>query len=213
MSNESIEVPLARAKFQRYRDMNAVTAALGPGMILCILGRGWYLLGSEFRHPRDLDFLLLAVFMASCIILFIGLATVPAWQLACTQTKMLKQDLPALRVTTEGIWDYSSNYVFGFIPWTEITDFIVTERSGSRGKQTYPGIAFVVKNKDVLLKRQPGLMGMWLGSDNEITDRRQVFIPQGRIDVPIEVVAPLITDFRRRLTQGNTEQILPNVRQ
>lgn len=166
--------------------------------MLWVAFRLWYLLGNMFTDPKDITLCLFGIFVGLCAILIIGLATVPAWQLARAQIKILKQDLPALIVTTEGIWDYSSNYVFGFIPWTEVTDFIVTERSAPRSKQTYSGIAFVVKNKDVLLKRKPGLMGMWLGSDNEITDRRQIFIPQGRIDVPIEVVAPLITDFRRR---------------
>jgi hypothetical protein len=49
-----------------------------------------------------------------------------------------------------------------------------------------------------LLRRKPGLVKMWLGLDQEITNRRQVFIPQGRLDLPVEEVVRFANEWRNQ---------------
>lgn len=143
-----------------------------------------------------MPFLLL---ISLCLILFIGGATWPAMELTKTATMTLKQNLPAIVVNQEGVGDNASNYIFGFVPWDEIEAVIATSRHSRNLDKDFQGIAFVVKGKDVLLRRKPSLTRLWLNMDSEISDRHQIFLPQGRLDVPVEDVVLQINQLRARL--------------
>lgn len=197
-----IRVALNKKKFRLYRNSQAVTATLGlamtvgfcafPAMLLYI-----WIMDPKERNPQ---IVVPGAVLSLVLPLFVGLATWPAMQIAKALTKTIKEQLPALVIDKEGIWDHSSNYVFGFVPWNEIESVIATSRHAPRLNKDFPGIAFVVKNKNVLLRRKPGLTGSWLNMDAEISNRRQVFIPQGRLEVPVEDLVAQINQFRARVT-------------
>jgi len=199
---ESIEirVPLNVEKFRRYRDMQAGIAAIGMAMTLGTCSFPALLLYIWVVDPAERDIALGVVGASLSLLLplFIGSATWPAMQIAKTLTKTLKENLPALVINQEGVWDYSSNYVFGFIPWGEIDTVMVDSRYSRKLNKDFPGIAFVVKNKNVLLRRKPGLLASWMNLEPEITDRRQVFIPQARMDSPIGELVRMANSFRQR---------------
>ncbi len=190
-TNDVLRVPLNREKFRSYRNMNAVMAALGVGGILLVLS----FFAPVFTRTKDLNSLLPAVFMGICVVLMIGLPILPAWQLACCQTKVLKNDLPALVVDQEGIQDNASNYTFGRITWTEIESITATSRYAPRIKEAFPGVAIVLKDRNSLLQKKSKMVAMWMQSDDEIMKKRQVFIPQGRLRLPVDEVVKFASEF------------------
>ncbi|MGI4788167.1 MAG: STM3941 family protein [Janthinobacterium lividum] len=175
------------------------TASTGFFMVLLLLAGFVFSLYSALAH-LDLWWLL-NVCLSVSLIVFIGLATVPAWQLASLQTKILKHNSPAIIVDQNGIQDNASNYAFGFIPWSEVETVTLTSRYAPNIKKTFSGIAIVLKNKDMLLRKKSKLFAMWLMADDEVKKKRQVFIPQDRIARPIEEVVEQINNFRARMTQ------------
>jgi hypothetical protein len=198
MTGGALQVPLNIDTFRRYRNMQARMARKGLVMTLgsCVfLVFALYSMSADSAGAGEWEQIL---FLVLVVIGFVGCATWPAMQLEKVLTRTLTQNLPALVIDNKGICDYSSNYVFGFIPWSEIENVTATSRFAPRINQTFPGIAFVVKNKEVLLRRKPGLMKMWLGLDQEITNRRQVFIPQGRLDLPVEEVVRFANEWRNQ---------------
>ena len=102
-------------------------------------------------------------------------------------------------VDQNGIQDNASNYVFEFIPWSEIESVILTSRYAPNIKKTFSGVAVVLKDKKMLLRKKSKLFAMWMMPDDEIMKKRQVFIPQGRIDMPVEEVVEQINIFRARM--------------
>ncbi len=204
MTSEKLQVPLNRAKFQKYRNMNAVMAGMGLFMVILACFSGAYMFQSIFTDPKIKGFMISGVVMSLWLILFIGLATLPACQLAWTQTKTLKQNLPALIVDRDGIVDNASNYMLGRISWVEVESVIATSRYAPNIQKTFPGVAIVLKNKDTLLRKKPKIMAMWMQLDDEIKKKHQVFIPQGRIDVPVEELVARINDFRQQRASGRS---------
>lgn len=198
ITSESLQVPLNRAKFQKYRNMNAVIAGMGLFMVLLACFSGAYMFQSIFTDPKIRGFMISGVVMSAWLIIFIGLATLPAGQLAWTQTKTLKQNLPALVVDRDGIVDNASNYMLGRISWVEVESVIATSRYAPHIQKTFPGIAIVLKNKGVLLRKKPKIMSVWMQQDDEIKKKRQVFIPQGRVDVPVEELAARLDGLHQR---------------
>lgn len=176
--------------------MNAVMAGMGLFMVILACFSGAYMLHSIFTDPNIRGFMVSGTLMCLWLVIFIGLATLPAGQLAWTQTKTLKQNLPALIVDRNGIVDNASNYMLGRISWVEVESVIATSRCAPNIQKTFPGVAIVLKNKDTLLRKKPKIMAMWMQLDDEIKKKHQVFIPQGRIDVPVEELVARINDFR-----------------
>jgi hypothetical protein len=203
VTGESLQVPLNRAKFQKYRNMNAVIAGMGLFMVLLACFSGAYMLQSTFTDPKIRGFMISGVVMSAWLIIFIGLATLPAWQLAQCQTRVLSQNAPALIVDQDGIVDNASNYVLGRITWPEVESVIATSRYAPNIQQTFPGIAIVLKNKDMLLRKKPKILAMWMQMDDEIKQKRQVFIPQARLDVPVEELVAQINNFHQQLRSGS----------
>ncbi len=197
-----IRIPLATAKFRGYRDMQAVTATMGAAMTVGFCGFPLMLLYIWIMDPaeRNLALVIPGAVLALVLPIFVGCATWPARQTANVLTKTLKRKLPALVISREGITVNSSNYVFGFIPWNEIEAVQVASRRASELNKDFIGIAIVVKDKNVLLRRKPKMMAAWLNMDAEISRRRQVFIPQGRITMPVEEVVEQINSFRAGIT-------------
>lgn len=113
-------------------------------------------------------------------------------------TKTLKGNLPALVINDQGIQDNSSNYVFGFIPWNEIEAVTTSSRYAPRINKTFVGVAIVLKNKEILLKKKPLILRMWLERDDEIKKKHWIFIPQGRIEMPVEEVVKLANQMQER---------------
>lgn len=197
-TDDVLRVPLNLDKFRRYRDMQAVTASMGAAMTLACCGFPALALYGMLTDPSSRAGWEGTLWLGLGLVWFLGCATWPAVQLANVLTCTLTQNLPALVVTREGVWDYSSNYVFGFIPWQDIEAVGPAIRRSQKLNKDFPGVAFVVKNKEVLLRRKPGLAGMWIGMDDEITDRRQILIPEGRMGLLVDDVVRLVNDFRQR---------------
>jgi len=202
VGGSGVWVPLNLEKFRRYRDMQAATATLGVTMALgfCSFPALFAYIWAVDPAERNATLGIIAVVLSLALPIFVGLAAWPAVQIAKTLTKTLREKLPALIINQQGIWDFSSNYVFGFIPWSEIDAVVLDSRYSRKLNKSFPGIAFVVKDKNVLLRRKPGLLSSWLSMESEITDRRRIFIPQGRLNMPVEDVVRLANSFRQQQT-------------
>lgn len=192
-------VPLNKAKFRAYRDMQRITATMGM-VVLAFAGVvvSFY---SIFSSPVLDGWWVLNGFLSLCLVVSISLATVPAWQVASVRAKVLHCNLPALVVDEQGIQDNSSNYVFGFIPWNEIDSVSVESRDAPNINKTFNGVVITLKNKALLLKKKPPILRMWVKMDNEIKERCWVFIPQGRIEMPVEEVVRLANQIKEQHSQ------------
>ena len=56
----------------------------------------------------------------------------------------------------------------------------------------------VLKNKNLLLNKKPPILRMWLEMDGEIKNKCVVFIPQGRIEMPVEEVVKLANQIKEQ---------------
>ena len=196
MIAESLQVPLNRAKFQKYRKWNATLAIMGLGMVLLFLACFVFSLYSIFSTPVLDGWWVLNGVLSLWLVVFIGLVTAPAWYLANTQGKVLRRNLPALVIDRDGILDNSSNYVFGFIPWSEVETITASSRYARDIDKTFTGVAIVLKNKELLLNKKSPVLRMWLKMDNEIKKKHWIFIPQGRIEMPVEEVVKLANEIK-----------------
>ncbi len=194
-----LKVPLNTTQFRRFRGSNAVLVGTGLFLEVLFLPVFAYSLCGALLSPGFWWWL--NAFLSFWLVVFLGLATVPAWQLASLQAKILKQNEPAIVADHHGIQDNASNYALGFIPWAEIEAIVSTSRYAPETRRTFLGVAVVLKNKEMLLRKKPKLVAMWMVPDDEIMKKRQVFIPQGRIAMPVEDVVEQINNFRARITQ------------
>ncbi len=194
-------VPLNIAKFRAYRNMQRGTAVMGATMTVGVCAFPAMLLYVWIVDPKhpDPSFVVLGAILSVMLPFIVGVATWPAMQVAKILTQTLDKNLPGLVVDREGVQDNSSNYVFGFIRWNEIQSVTLASRYSRNLNKDFHGIAFVVKNEKSLLRRKSGALSSWMSMDPEITNRRQVFIPQGRIAVPVEEVVEQINNFRARM--------------
>lgn len=198
-TGNTLQVPLNATKFRQYRNMNVALAGIALFMVALALCGGIYMVDSAFTVVKSRGFGIFGAFLSLWLVVFIGLAAVPAWQLSSLQYKILKRKAPAMIVDQNGIQDNASNYVFEFIPWSEIESVILTSRYAPNIKKTFSGVAVVLKDKKMLLRKKSKLFAMWMMPDDEIMKKRQVFIPQGRIDMPVEEVVEQINIFRARM--------------
>ena len=200
VNNREVRVPLNTAKFRAYRDMNRVMAAMGMAMSVGFWGFPATLLYIWIMDPTERNSVLIvpAAVLSLILPLFVGAATYPVMQTAKILTKTFSQKLPALVINKQGIHDNSSDYVFGFIPWDEIKTVAVDSRYISRTNETFTGIAIVLKNKQLLLSKKPSSLRVWLDMENEISTKCRVFIPQGRIEMPVEEVVKLANEIKER---------------
>jgi len=137
--------------------------------------------------------------MSALLILGMGMAVGPLLQQAKDSTRVLAQNLPAVIINQQGIWDYSSSHIFGFVPWNEIDSVMLDRRYSRELEKDFYGIAFVLKNKETLLRRKSALTRFSLNMKSEIVDRRQIFIPQQFVDVPVKDLVQQIADFRAKI--------------
>ncbi len=198
MTGESLCVPLNGDTFRKYRNLNALLAGMGLFMVLlCFAGLSYFVYLVFRRTHTSMDgWCMLGMGLSLWLVVFIGIATIPAWQLAQFQTRVLVQNAPALIVDKDGIIDNASNYGLGRIAWAEIEGVITAIRYAPNINKTFPGIAIVLKNKKMLLQKKPKILAMWMEAENEIREKRQVFIPQGRIDVSVDELVAQINEFR-----------------
>ena len=196
VNNREVRVPLNTAKFRAYRDMNRVMAAMGMGMVILFFADFVFSLYSIFFVTVLKGSWVLNGFLSLWLVVFISLASWPALLVAKSVTKTLKGNLPALVISEQGIQDNASTYVFGFIPWSEIEAVTTSSRYAPKIKKTFVGVAIVLKNKEFLLNKKPPVLRMWLGMDGEITNKHWVFIPQGRIEMPVEEVVRLANEIK-----------------
>lgn len=201
VANGEIRVPLDQDGFRRDRNRTSIAATMGVTMTLGFCGFPALLLYMWVTDPaeRNTTLAIVGAALSLVLLLIISAATWPAMQTANLLTKTLKERLPALIVNRDGIQDYSSNSVFGFIPWSQIEAVLATSRYSNRLNQDFPGVAFVVKDRNFLLRRRLGLTGSRLSDYPPTAERRQIFIPQGRIGVPVENVVSQINAFRAGL--------------
>ena len=133
--------------------------------------------------------------------LLTGILALSEWQTTWSSKSVLNQNLPALIVNCEGVWDYSSRYVYGFIPWKDIDKVMLDNRYIGEVGKNFPGIGFVVTHPDVLLRRKPWIIQIAMRKDPFVTDRREVFIMQEFLDADTNELVKKINDFRARMTQ------------
>lgn len=193
---EHLQVPLNRAKFQKYYKLNVCVAGMGLGMVVLTFAGFIFSLYSIFSSPILNGWWLLNGFLSLWLVAFISLATVPAWQVASVLAKVLRCNLPALVIDEQGIQDNSSNYVFGFIPWNEIDTVSSESRYAPNINKTFTGMAIKLKNKQLLLTKKPPIFQMWLKQDDEVAKKCWVFIPQGRIEMAVEEVVRLANQIK-----------------
>ena len=196
---DTLQVPLNRAKFQKFRNMNAVLACVALFMVMLFSAGLAYSLYAILSGSRDLDGWILAAFLCLWLVVFIGSITIATWQLTSIQTQTLAQNLPALIVNQEGIQDNVSNYVIGHIAWSEIESAGSASIYAPDAQKTFVGVAVVLKNKNMLLAKKSKPIVLWMQVDGEIKQKRRVFIPQGRVAMPIEEVVEQINAFRARI--------------
>jgi hypothetical protein len=197
-SSEEILVPFNKDKFRRYQGMQSIVAAVGIGMSLVACAFPSLALYGMYVDPVHRSQWMPVLWLSAFLILIVGSAAWPVLHQAKTATAIGKQNLPALIINRDGVWDYGSNYIFGFVSWNEIESVIVTSRHSRDLNKDFPGIAFVVKNKNALLRRKPELTRFWLNIDPEIANKRQIFVPQGRIETPIGDLLKQIDSLRPR---------------
>lgn len=194
-------VPRNVAGFRRFRDSYGATAVLGVMMALVLysfvaLFIYISLVDPSAQNPVAKHVIFFASISALCMGVFLSLGAYPALQQSKEISRVLKQKLPALIVTREGIWDYSSSHIFGFVPWTEIQTVMLDNKYSPRADKYWPGISFIAKNKEVLLGRKSPLARLWLNKESSIADRRQIFIAQEWIDMPIKELIMQIEALR-----------------
>jgi hypothetical protein len=199
--SDEIKVPLNLVGFQYDRNRISIAAVMGMTMTLGFFGFPAMLVYIWIMEPteRKIGLGIFGAVLSLGLLLAVSLATWPALQTAKFLTKTLKKKLPALIINRDGIQDYSSNSVFGFIPWGEIILVFATSRYSNRLSKDFPGIVIIVKNKN-LLRQRLGRGGFRVEDYPFAPDRRQIFIPQNRIAMPIEDVAEQINAFRERIT-------------
>lgn len=196
MADETLQVPLDRAKFQQYRNWNIATTCVGLILWLLFCVSSLFILHVMFASPAVQGTWAFTLFLDVCLVVFLGLATIPSWLLAHTQSETLRQNLPALIIDQDGIQDNSSNYIFGRIPWSEIESVKAESRYAPNTGETFSGIAIVVTNEDTLLRKKPKILSIWIRMDTEVSQKHQVFIPQGRVTIPVENAVCSANKFR-----------------
>ena len=198
-NSSEIRVPFNKEKFRRRQDVESGTAVMAVAMAVGTCGFPALFLYIAAIDPTEPRNLCIGLALFSLVLpLFIGLGAWPAMQTRKTMKRTLRQGLPALVISQEGIWDYSSTYVYGFVPWSEI-DTVIADRLYARElKKYFSGIGFIGKSSDVLLRRKSGLLRVWMRADWRIIDRREIFIPQQFIDMPVEELVRLANNFRQR---------------
>ncbi len=197
---DTFQVPLNRAKFQKFRNMNAVLACVALFMVMLFSAGLAYSLYAILSGSRNLEVWIFNAFLCLGLVIFIGSITLATWQLTSVQTQTLAQNLPALIVNQEGIQDNVSNYGLGHISWSEIESVGSASVYAPDAQKTFIGVALVLKNKNMLLAKKSKPIALWMQVDDEIKQKRRVFIPQGRIAMPIKDVVEQINAFRGRMT-------------
>lgn len=203
LGNPEVCVPLNTAKFRAYRDMQRITATMGLAMSVGFWGFPANLLYIWVMDPTERNPVLDIPGAVISLILpiLVGAATWPAMLITKTLSKTLKERLPALVINEQGIQDNASNYVFGSLPWNEIDTVSVESRYAPNINKTFTGVAIALKNKELLLKKKPSILRMWLKMEKEISEKRWVFIPQGRIEMPVEEVVRLANQIKAQHSQ------------
>jgi hypothetical protein len=198
---DQIEVPLYLTGFKRDRDRLSFGAVMGVTMTVGFCAWPALLLYMWIVDPAERSATLCIVAaMWLALILVVGSQTWPMMQTTKFLTRTLKKRLPALIINRDGIMDYSSNSVFGLIPWSQIQTVFWAIRHSNRQNRDYSGLVIVVRDKP-LLRRRLGLAGFRSEDYPPSRDRREVFIPQDRAAMPVEEVVEQINGFRARITQ------------
>ncbi len=195
----TVQVPLNRAEFQKSRNMNAILAGLSLFMVPLSFAALLYCLYSSSGGYQSLEMRIISACCCLCSAVLMGSIAAIGLHTTYLQTQILSQGLPAIVVDGKGVTDNVSNYVFGFISWLEVEDVVLSSRYSSKLNKTFLGIAIVVGDANVLLRKKPKTVAIWVWPDDEIMKKRQVFIPQERIAVPIEDVVEQINTFRARV--------------
>ena len=197
----SVQVPRNVKAFRHFCDSQGGTATLGVMMALVLFSFPATLIylssvDPSSQSPSQKIMTFFFSMCALCMGLFLSSGAYPALQRSRDVNWVLKQNLPALIINSEGIWDYSSSYIFGFVAWEEIETVMLDHKYSPEVNKDWPGLSFIVKNKEILLCRKSALARFWLNKESTIADRRQIFIPQEWIDIPIEDLIKQIEKLR-----------------
>ena len=192
-----------RDKFQRRQDVQMGTATMGAAMAFGFLAFPALGVYAAIIDPTQRKIGIIFATGSLMLPLLVGILAWPGMQRAKSSAKTLKESQPALVVNQAGVQDNSSTYAVGFIPWEEIASVIsTTQYSWDRYqgvKRAWPGIAFVVKDMNSLLRRQPILMSQEMRMDPNVSARSQIFIPQAMLDADVNELVIEINNFRARV--------------
>ena len=196
-STDIISVPLKVDRVRLRQNVQSGTLAMAMALGFCAFpALGLY--GAALdpgAHKAWIGFTLFSVILP----LIPGMAALSEWQTTWSSHNALRHNLPALIVNCEGIWDYSSKYVYGFIPWKEIDKVMLDRRYIGQIDKNFPGVGFIVTHSEVLLRRKSWMTQLAMKTDPFVTDRREVFIMQEFLNADVKELVEQINNFRARM--------------
>lgn len=200
VTSDEISVPLNQGGFRRDCSRIFIAAVMGVTMTLGFCSFPALFLYMWIADPagRNTTLAVVCGILTLMLLFVISAATWPTMQTARLLKRTLRKRLPALIINREGIQDYSSNSVFGLIPWSQIQPVFWTAHHSNRQNREYSGLVIVVRDKQAL-RRRLGIGGYRLEDYPPSPDRREVFIPQDRIVASVEEVVEQINHFRARM--------------
>jgi hypothetical protein len=196
-TDDTLQMPLNRASFRDMRNFQLGTVCLGCGMVAIVAAAGVYAVYELWADPAHQSTSVLLLFLS--LLLTCGIGAVSLFLLRLTQrlSKTLKENLPALCISQAGIEDNASDSPLGLLRWEEIENVTISSRYAQSIRKRFPGVVIVFKD-GLQTSGRPYLNAA--GMTPRYAGKKGVFIPQGRIAMPIEDVVEQINAFRGRIT-------------
>lgn len=193
---DTLQVPLNRTRFRNMRNFQLGTAYLGGAMAAMVAAVCVYAVYELWADPLHRAMSVFLLFMALSIACGIGAATWSVLQLSKKLSRTLIGNLPALSVSRDGIEDHASDNPLGLLHWGEIESITISSRYAQSIRKNFPGVVIVFKD-GLQTSGRPYLNAA--GMTLRYSGKKGVFIPQGRIAMPVEDVVEQINAFRARM--------------
>lgn len=194
---DTLQVPLKQVKFNEYRNFQRGTAFLGAAMTIMAASVCVYAIYQLWADPAHRSTSVLLLVLSLMLMCGIGAASLSLLRLAQSLSRTLNGNLPALCASQAGIEDNASDSPLGLLRWEEIESITVSARYAQSIRKSFPGMVIVFKD-GLQTSGRPYLLSS--GMTPQYANKRGVFIPQGRIAMPIEEVVEQIDAFRARMT-------------
>ena len=193
---DTFQVPLNRARFQNMRNFQLGTVCLGGAMAALAVAACVYAVYELWADPAHQSTSVFLLFLSLVLAGGIGVVSWSLLGLTRRLTHTLVGNLPALGISRDGIEDNASDTPQGLLRWEEIDRITVSTRYARSIDKSFPGVVIVFKD-GFLANGKPHLLSA--GMTSEYAGKRGIFIPQGRITMPVEDVVEQINSFRVRM--------------